>query len=1008
MTSFDESGTIQAGIVHRLSQPDMGWTHIPGDQLQRPFESALVEADLVDALKRLNPLIAEEPARIDEILPQIRARTLSATNDGLVPSNEAMMQWLRGVHTHRFVGTENYVPIRLIDFDNPRSNRLVVSDEVTFRSADERRFDIVLWVNGIPLVVGETKTPFKMNLSWLDAATDITNTYERRSAAFFVPNVFNFASDGTDYRYGAVGQAAGMWLPWGATTDDLSMPPLARALRSVELMLSPKLVLDVLRYYTLFTTTAVGNQSSRMKIIPRYPQVEAARAIVDRAKAPDHNRGLIWHHQGSGKTFAMAFAAVQLLHELDGPTVLVVLDRLDLIEQTATEFQSAGVPRIRVAQTKEELRQLLADDARGVIITTIFRFEDAGHLNDRENIIVLVDEAHRTQEGRLGADMREALPHAQFFGLTGTPISDADRNTFTLFGDPSDPHSVLNHYSIERSISDGATLPVHVETRLVDFHLNHEMLDQAFDALVDEEGLSDEERDILARRASHADAFMKDPKRVRAVCADIVEHYFTKIAPLGLKAQVVAGDRELCVLYLDEIRRLLADRGDSPAREAEVVMTVGTTKTEPTEWHIYERDRAAEATLKARFKSVTDPLSFLVVTAKLLTGFDAPIEGVMYLDKPLRAHTLFQAITRTNRRWTNPLTSQEKQFGLVVDYVGVGQEIARSLQAGDPNRPSKRPPDIGELVEEFDAAMGTAVARFSGIDRAESGFSVLLQAQERLHDAEDKAEFAAEFLRCSMLWEFLSPDPALRAYQDDYRWLAKLYASVQPSSAPNQLLWHRLGAKTLALVHEAISDVQVGGGLESVALDDEVIEVVKQLNLGNADPDGTASPSPKTAAEVLDSIEERLRKRLVESPHPVWIELSARLEDLRLRRIVQAEDSVEFLKHLLQVARDMLKAERAEQDGSLDQVAPGILNPNIGALTQILAEYGPPETPLIVEAVVNDIDTIVRTVRFTGWQQSQPGDRVVRQEVRVLLRKYSLPAAGALFDRVYAYIRENY
>ena len=251
------------------------------------------------------------------------------------------MQWLRGTHTHRFVGTETYEPIRLIDFDNPRANRLVVSDEVTFHGADDRRFDIVLWVNGIPLAVGETKTPFKMSLSWLDAASDITNTYEKRCAAFFVPNVFSFASDGTDFRYGAVGQPPEMWLPWGATTDDLNMPPLQRALRSVELMLRPELVLDVLRFYTLFSTAPVGDVTTRIKIIPRYPQVEAADAIVRRAKTPGLDRGLIWHHQGSGKTFLMAFAAVRLLHELEGPTVLVVLDRLDLKDDELAALQTA-------------------------------------------------------------------------------------------------------------------------------------------------------------------------------------------------------------------------------------------------------------------------------------------------------------------------------------------------------------------------------------------------------------------------------------------------------------------------------------------------------------------------------------------------------------------------------------------------------------------------------------------------------------------------------------------
>ena len=292
-------------------------------------------------------------------------------------------------------------------------------------------------------------------------------------------------------------------------------------------------------------------------------------------------RGLIWHYQGTGKTLLMAFAALMLLHDerVGGPTVVVVLDRLDLIEQVERQFKTAGLPRVTTAGTKEALRQVLREDRRGIVLTTIFRFEDAGLLNKRDNIVVLVDEAHRTQEGRLGDDMREALPNARFFGLTGTPISDKDRNTFKVFGDPEDPGYILNTYSMERSIADGSSVPVHVETRLMKFHLDKSALDEAFEQMADEEDLSEEdlseeEREVLAGKAAHVKTLLLNPDRIEAVCRDILVHYEAKIAPLGMKAQVVAFDRQLVVAYDEALNRILAERGMT--QTTSVVMTVGT------------------------------------------------------------------------------------------------------------------------------------------------------------------------------------------------------------------------------------------------------------------------------------------------------------------------------------------------------------------------------------------------------------------------------------------------
>ena len=707
MAHFSETSTVQAWLVNELQH--QGWFYTHPEQLGREISDVLCEQMLSRALSRLNPEIGEQPDRLDEVLPFIRSIILSAVNDGTLAANERMTTLLRGDMTFKYVGADQYVPLRVIDFDRPLKNDHVVSDEVTFGTASSKsRFDIVLWTNGIPLVVIETKTPVKSSVSWLNAARDITNHYEVERPTFFAPNVFNVATEGRELHYGAVGQPAESWLMWGSTEDPYDLSGFERVERSVDLLLRPERVLSILRDFTLFEQTPGGTMR---KLIPRYPQVEAAEAIVERVLSGG-KQGLIWHYQGTGKSLLMAFAALMLLNndEVGGPTVVVVLDRLDLIEQIERQFKTAGLPRVTTATGKDELRQILKEDRRGIVLTTIFRFESAGELNTRDNIIVFIDEAHRTQEGTLGDDMRKALPNARFFGLTGTPISDKERNTFKLFGDPSDPGYVLNTYSMERSIADGASVPVHVETRKVEFHLGRDALDEAFDQMAEEEGLTDEEREVISKKAAHVKTILLNPVRIRSVCEDILDHYEAKVAPSGMKAQVVAFDRELVVAYERELRRLISERG--LPHELAVVMTVGTSKEEPASWVEYALDRAAEAHIKARFTDPEDPLAFLIVTAKLLTGFDAPVEQVMYLDKPLRKHTLFQAITRTNRRFTHPETGQDKTHGLIVDYIGLGNQIALALKAADPDRGGQRPVEVDALAAEFTARIDSALERF--------------------------------------------------------------------------------------------------------------------------------------------------------------------------------------------------------------------------------------------------------------------------------------------------------
>ena len=999
MSDFKER-SVQNGLAEKIAE--LGWIGSPDVNLGRAEDSVFIVSDLEAALARLNPEIAENRDRASEVLARLRAVLLGVRNDGLVSANEEFVQWMCGRRTVKYIGTDKDAQVRIIDFENPRANTLRVTTEAKFQVGREsRRYDIVLWVNGLPLVVGEMKTPVGTSVSWLNGATDIHNGYERKTPEFFVPNAFSFASEGREFHYGAVGQPPELWLNWSATTDPIMPPGLPAVLRSAELLLTPEMVLDILRSFTLYSSRATGAGAVRMKVIPRYPQVEAVAAIIARCRDPKKRQGLVWHHQGSGKTFAMAYAAAKLRHQtdMDAPTIVVVLDRIELIQQTTQEFKSVGIQSLKVAESKEDLRRMLRDDARGVIITTIYRFAEAGQLNDRTNIVVMVDEAHRTQEGRLGLDMREALPNAKFIGLTGTPISTEDRNTWAMFGDDEDPEGALNHYSVERSIHDGATLPVHVETRLVNFHFDAVMLQNAFNELAKTEALSEEQKELLAVKASHISVIVRDKDRIEAICADIVKHYRSRIGPLGQKAQIVAYDRATCVAYYNAISALL-----QPGEECTVVMT--TMKDDPAEWDQWNIDSAAEARIKDRFRDVSDPLKFVIVTAKLLTGFDAPIEGAMYLDKPLRAHTLFQAICRTNRRWTNPVSGQQKLHGLVVDYVGLGKELAKALTTKPTNTVGGNQETTEVLMRELIAAVADAKAPFNHIDRATKVFNQIHDAQQVLDTTDKRSEFAAKFMRCQGLFEFLWPDLALRPIEEDYQFLAKIYDSIAPNKAADMLLWQRLGAKTMELVHAHLSGITIDSDqLEKIALDEGAIEAIKELTLFPDTPQG--GKKVLTALEVLLRLEERIKRRFTDGPaDKVWRSLSDRLEMLRLSRISSAEESVDFLKQLLKIAKDMLEAEKADDEGRIDDIK--VVDPRKGALTQIFEEFRPAGVPVVIENVVEQVDGLVSPVRGTGWQTSHPGDRHVRQELRLLLKNNGLPKSGELFDRAYAYISENY
>lgn len=972
---FSEA-TFEQMVCDTLSKN--GWKYIPADKLPRQHSDVLVEPMVKDALIRLNPCIAEDPSRADEVIYKLRALILSVQANNLVAQNEAFKKLVFENNTFPFGENGRAVPITFfgsLTAEEMAKNEYVVTNQWVYPKAEGgKRLDIVLLINGFPIAIGELKTPVRDAISWMDGAGDIL-AYEKSIPQMFVTNVFNFASEGKCYRYSSINAPLTVWGPWH-TDDHRGEGTLADVQTSMKDMIKPEIIMDIFRFFTLFAT---DKKYRKYKIICRYQQFEGANAIVNRVRAGYPKQGLIWHFQGSGKSLLMVFAAqkLRMIPELKNPTVVIVDDRIDLETQITSTFNASDIPSLAKASSKEELIDFFKGDMRKILITTIFKFgEVEGCLNERDNIILMVDEAHRTQEGNLGEKMRTALPNAFFFGLTGTPINKLDKNTFRTFGAEQDKSGYMSRYSFADSIRDGATLPLNFEPVPVELHVNQEVVDAEFDRLAAQAGLTAQEKSDVARRI-RMEAIMKSPDRIQKVCEHIVNHFLTKVDPNGFKGQVVCYDRESCVLYKKAIDKLLGD-------DHYTTIVMDTNNDKEDKYKEWRRDRDEEGKLLDRFRDPNDPLKLVIVTAKLLTGFDAPILQVMYLDKPMKDHTLLQAICRVNRVY-----GQDKSNGLIVDYIGIFDDVAKALNF-DESTIQKVITNIEEVKKVFPNLMEKCLAHFPNVDRSDDGWEGLMAAQECLPTNKEKDEFGADYRVVNRAYNALSPDPFLHQYLHDYRWLSKVYESVKPVDTRGPLIWASVGAKTMELVHEniSVSDVEETAPEDILELDAELIDDFI------AGKDGAKKKAKKIEIDLVARI-------LVHGKDPRFIKLGERLEELREKHEQGLITSIEFLKRLLELAKEAVQAEK-------EVVPVAEVDKGKAALTELFNGVRCNNTPVIVERIVKDIDDIVRIVRFDGWQTTVAGKREVKRALRsVVSVKYKIKDKE-LFDKAYGYIEQYY
>ena len=981
MAYFNEENTIEQMLINAAAQ--RGWIYVEPKFVPRLPDEVLVVEWLLEALLRLNPIT---PEQAEQVIYKLRAAITSGSQpDGLVEANDQFRKLLFEENSYPFGENGDNINIRFFSDGKDKDgkeyrNRCIVTNQWEYpRLSKEggKRLDLVFVINGIPMVIGEAKTPVRPQVTWADGANDIMH-YQKSIPEMFVPNILSFASEGKELQYAGIGCPIDKWGPWFADEKRLHGSLLHVQHNYLE-FIDPNRLLDIYRFYSVFTGTSNGQ---KIKIVCRYQQYLGGEAIVQRVLNTYRNgkgpkKGLIWHFQGSGKSWLMVFAAqkLRLLQDLKSPTVLIVDDRVDLEDQITGDFTRAEIPNVEGIESKSELETKIHQ--RKILITTIFKFGDLVDgqiLDERDNIILLMDEAHRTQEGDLGKKMRTALPNAFFFGLTGTPINRNDHNTFVCFGAEEDEYGYISKYTFQDSVSDGATLELNFKTVPVEMHLDETKLQEEFDALTDQ--ISEEDKNELVRRTS-VEAFFTADKRINDVCRYIVNHFHEYVEPTGMKAQVVVYNRDCCVKYKKALDALLGT-------DDQTTIVMHTAGDKADEYQPYKRNRSEEKKLLDQFRDPLSPLKFVIVTSKLLTGFDAPILQCMYLDKPMKNHTLLQAICRTNRKY-----NESKKCGLIVDFVGVFEDVAKSLAFDEESIKTivKNMDEIKSLIPTF---MQESLEFFPGVDRTVGGWEGLTAAQQCLKDEGIKTNFARHFARLSKAWEIISPDEFLASYSNDYTWLAQVYQSVRPVSGGN-LIWTLLGAKTIEIIHNNIDTIDIGTPLEDLVVDADIIDSVLE--------------DEKKVQKKIVEVEKMLRLRLGEhTGDPKFKQFAEKLDELREKMAQNMISSIDFLKQLLAMAKDLLEEEK-KVDQPEDKRAQAR-----AALTDLFQSIKTDETPVVVENVVNDIDNeVVNIVRqFNDAFKSITAQREIKKKLRsILWIKYSIKD-NDVFEKAYQYIEMYY
>ncbi len=989
MPSQHEKILVEDYMLEKLKEK--GWKYLPGKELGRDnYEEPLLIDNLIDSIKRINSIKLDNED-IEEILKQLKLR-----GTGVEDCKKILNFFKFGVST-KLSKSKELVRVKLFDYENLENNEFIVSNQVRYESTSAEIIpDIVLYVNGIPLVIIECKDLTSSSISWKNAYRDIVHDYRLKVREPFKYFQIGIAAEQKAKYFPIVPWAEDVgtheWIQKGKEElgKDLSMS-------SIFEMLDKKTLMDLIKDFIFVRE----ERSNTTKVIARYMQYGAVSKIANRVKSnilegDKKNKGLIWHWQGSGKTLTMAFAAQKLYYQrfLENPTIFFIVDRTDLEDQIYQEVNALDMPRVESIASIRELKKVLQHDGgkgkRGLFTILIHKFRP-GDFEDfrkeieklsknqqtfltRKNIIAFIDESHRTQYGLLAAQMKSILKNAFFFAFTGTPISKKYQDTYNEFAyPPEEPY--LDKYFIKDAIRDGFTLKITYQPRLENLHLKRDVLELLLE--VEDESLEEKKREKakedIKKKINIRNAYYKNVERIKKISRDIAKHFKGNLDG-KFKAMVVAVDREACVQYKKELDQLLPGY-------CEIVMTLNSNEKSKILRNYYEEihKKYPNKEISEIMKEITnkfkeeDKPKILIVTDMLLTGFDAPILQTMYLDKPLREHRLLQAIARTNRPFKDV-----KEAGLIIDYLGILKEFKKAFDIYSKNDIQGALYNIEEIKKEFKEKLKETLEIFKDFERVlDSRVYLYKIIQYLLSNPEKLRKFTENIKELRKQFELLGSDPSKMEYYKDLGWLERIYevylSEVTPEEeSKDEAYLKKYFSKTLSYIHKSTQIKKLKESLPRIEFNEDYIKKLEEKNLSKEEK----------AANIVFTLNryilvDRDKDRLYES-------LIEKVERLFNNWKKETKNFEKIYKEGVQLFRMKLQIDKRQKELNLN-------NFEFSTLLALERKIGKEE------GLISDVKNLFEKLHprlFTNWASQYTTRREVQRMIRMFLlgylKKYNL------------------
>jgi type I restriction enzyme R subunit len=968
---------------------EIGYLYVPGSELipengeRESYRDVILKKRFIQAIKKLNPSLTDNLA--EEVYEKVR----NIDHPDFIIKGKIFYQYLtEGVKlTYREGKEEKTRLVKLIDFKNPENNEFLVANqfevEYYHQNGVHRRPDLVVFINGIPIAIFELKG-FNSNQTAKDAYNDHQVKMKDIPQLYLYSQVI-VASDGYETKYGSPQSGWERFFYWEGifSDDDVKKEEITKGsyrylyqgkeLNSLEILIKglfrKEHITEFMNDFVFYDKTDEGY----VKKIATYYQFYAVKKAIERTKkcvlegkTPEERRiGVIWHTQGSGKSITMLFYARKVLKELGNPLLVFITDRRELDEQLYNLFSQ--LPIAKRAESVKDLQDAIKRTAGGIIFSTIQKFserdQDYPLLTERRDIIVIADEAHRSQYRELARNLRKAIPNASFLGFTATPIQYVDRDTYLVFGEP------ISIYSIDKALKDGVIVPIYYEARLVELHLTNEFIDEEFEEI--SEGLEEEEKERLKAKYARLEKLILNPERLEKIAKDIVEHFNKRLEEFEGKAMMVVISREVAVELYNKIKEI-------PNAPSVAVVISGNKQKDPEKFHPHLRNKHQMEELLSNFRNPDKDPKVVIVVDMLLTGFDVPCLHTMYIDKPMKNHTLLQAIARVNRVY------KDKPGGLIVDYIGIADDLKKSLAKYTLETIGQFFTDIKSVIvqlkEEYDIVSsmfyGINYKNWQNLDPQQLS-NLTVSAYNLLDTEEKKKNFIKHFLALKKLYTLTSPHPETIKIKDDIRFFEMIKKMIIKYSTTtsreiardleyeiNQLISKSISAQepidVFSLLNKEKPDISI--------LSEDFLSQIKEIKQKNY--------AVELLAKLLnDEIKVKMRK----NPHR-YKSLYERLKELIEKYNAKTLEASEIIEKLVEIAREL--RERIQEGKRLDLTEEELAFYDMLLSKRIFENYE--EVKEIAKLIVEKLGGYVK---IADWNKKETIKAKIRKTLKDVLRE---------------------